>query len=594
MSNIVRKFGIWRRLYLDAYGRYSGQIGILALSSLLGGLLEAIGVNAVIPLFSLVDKSPTPVSDAISRFIEKIFLVAGWDFRIRWLLVFMVVLFTAKAAIVLFNRYLSAKIMADYEKKERTELFSLLLSSRWTHLSKQKLGFVNEVVLNDINRSSGNLYHFGSFCVALSSLLVYSALIVNISVPVTLASIAFGGLILFLFHPLLRMYRTVSGTIAKKYKHVSHFVSESLIGMKTVKSASAEAPVRERGVTFFDTLKTLRIRAEVLRNLVSVLPQPLAMLFIVVAFSLLYKTQAFNFAAFALVIYAVNRVFSGIQQVQSELQEFNSRFPHLASVLEYKSGFRAKQEPDEGRREFIFTRTLEFRDVSFHYDAAPPVLRAIRFSLRKGEVLGIIGPSGVGKTTIVDLCLRLLKPTSGAITVDGADSCDIRLSSWRREVGYVPQEAFLMNDTIENNIRFFDPSITKETLVEAAKRAHILEFIERQRDKWDTNVGERGNRLSGGERQRVALARALARKPQILILDEATSALDNESESLIQKSIDEMKGGITLIIIAHRLSTIAGADRLIALEKGSIVEAGTPAELLKDKESYFSKVYKLS
>ena len=170
---------------------------------------------------------------------------------------------------------------------------------------------------------------------------------------------------------------------------------------------------------------------------------------------------------------------------------------------------------------------------------------------------------------------------------------DIRLRDWRKKVGYVSQDIFLANDTIFNNIRFFDEFISKEQVIQAAKMSHSWDFIQDLPEKFDTVVGERGLRLSVGQRQRIALARVLARNPEILILDEATSALDNESEAAIQRSIESLRGKVTVIAIAHRLSTILDFDKVMVLNDGKIVEQGAPRELLKDTNSQFYKIYTL-
>ena len=205
----------------------------------------------------------------------------------------------------------------------------------------------------------------------------------------------------------------------------------------------------------------------------------------------------------------------------------------------------------------------------------------------------MIGPSGAGKTTFVDLLLRLFEPQEGVVLLNGKSASRINLRDWRKNVGYVSQDVFLLNDTIGNNIRFYDDSVSDADLVRAAKMANIYDFIQAQPQKFLTPVGERGLSLSGGQRQRVALARVLARKPKILILDEATSALDNESELLVQKSIEGLKGEVTIIIIAHRLSTVMISDKLVILDKGRILEEGVPAKFLKDQDSYFAKLYNL-
>ena len=208
-------------------------------------------------------------------------------------------------------------------------------------------------------------------------------------------------------------------------------------------------------------------------------------------------------------------------------------------------------------------------------------------------MVGLIGSSGAGKTTVADLLLRLFRPNSGKILLDGKDIEEINIKSWRKKIGYVSQDVFLLNDTIKNNIKFFDKSVSSEDIANAVEAASARDFIQKLPDGLNTIVGERGIKLSAGQRQRIALARVLARNPEILILDEATSALDNKSELLVQGAIENLKGKVTVLAIAHRLSTVMNSDRLLVLEKGRILEEGAPRQLLKDKDSHFYKMYNI-
>lgn len=582
------------RLLRDAYARYTLEITLVTVLSVVAGILEGIGVNAIIPLFSFVGGQEHTATDAISEAIRRIFSSLQIEYSAKYLLIFIVLLFVAKALFLFVSKYINLRIMVTYELETRRSLMSHLLRSQWLHLRAQKVGFVDQVLITDISRSSGILFHMGSLVVVLISIAVYSILAINISPVIAVLALLFGGGVLLIFKPLFAKYRSLSEKINKKYKIVGHFINEHLIGMKAVKASFAEEGVAAKGNGYIDALRTLRVRGEIIRNITDIALQPLGVFFITGIFAFLFKVGTFDFPSFAVIVYAVNRVFTNIQQLQGEIHDINSRVPHLVSVMQFRKEALAQEEKAGGQKPFVFERSLDLRDVSFSYAVGDASLSHVALSVHKGEMLGIIGPSGSGKTTFVDLLLRLLEPSRGRITLDGQESNDISLRAWRAKIGYMPQEVFLMNDTIENNIRFYDPSISRDAIIAAARRAHILEFIEQQPDGWQTTVGERGTRLSGGERQRIALARALARRPQILILDEATSALDSESEQFIKKSLEELKGSITIIVIAHRLSTVASADRLVVLENGKITEAGKPAELLKDKGSYFTKVYHLT
>jgi subfamily B ATP-binding cassette protein MsbA len=223
---------------------------------------------------------------------------------------------------------------------------------------------------------------------------------------------------------------------------------------------------------------------------------------------------------------------------------------------------------------------IEFDHVSFAYEQSP-VLDDVSFTARRGDVTAIVGASGAGKTTLVDLIPRFYEPTRGSVLVDGVDARHITLKSLRALTGIVSQDTVVFNDTVRNNLAYgIADRCTVEQVVAAARAANAHEFISQLPDGYNTLLGERGTRLSGGQRQRIAIARALLVDPPILILDEATSALDTESERLVQEAIDRLLRGRTVFVIAHRLSTIAHATQILVLDQGRLVERGTHEDLL--------------
>lgn len=292
----------------------------------------------------------------------------------------------------------------------------------------------------------------------------------------------------------------------------------------------------------------------------------------------------------AVIFYAFSRVYAPIKN----LTKINNDLKTLQGSTERVFGIMNTQpsiKDNPGAIELATHKySVEFRNVSFSYEPGNEVLKNISFNVKAGEMVAFVGSTGAGKSTLIDLIPRFYDVTDGTVIVDNIDIRDITIKSLRKQIGIVHQEVLLFNDSIANNINCGFSDMNMEAVIEAAKKAHAHDFIIKFPDGYKTIVGDRGTLLSGGQKQRIAIARAILMNSNILLLDEVASALDAESEELIQKSIESLKGRCTIFAIAHRLSTIRNADRIFVLENGEIVESGTHKELM-NKNGRFRQLY---
>ncbi len=595
MKAIIKKFFQLAATLHKALKGYNFLLFFLVILNIVSGILEGIGINAIIPLFYLLNPTQSfGELDVVSQYVSSFLKFFHLPFSIKMLLILILLLFLVKALVLVAVTYINSYLATDYEKTSRQRLFKLTLAADWPYLLQQRVGHLTQILTVNTNYVAALINSLTNAMTVLVNVIIYVFLIINVSWPVAIATIFFGFFFSLIFKPLFYKSRAYSFKSNVLSKEMAHYIDENVIGVKTIKSMAVEESVFARADKYFKTIKLFQNRIAWFKSLTNVFVQPLGILFILAIFSLLYKFKLFNIGSFAVLIYAINKVFSNVQLLQNQLHSINAGFPYLKNLLDCESALNVSVEPVSGTNIFSFTDAIQFDRVEFNYGAGNAVISDLTFSIPKGQIVGLVGPSGSGKTTIVDLLLRLYKQQSGKIFLDGVDIHTINLKEWRQNFGYVSQDIFLMNDTIENNLRFYDSSLSIERIIEATKVAYIYDFIMSLPDGFQTMVGERGIRLSGGERQRVILARVLARNPKLLILDEATSSLDTESEQLIQKAIENLRGTTTIFIIAHRLSTLRNADHIIAIEKGKVVEQGAPNVLLNNPKTYFYRTYHLA
>lgn len=388
-------------------------------------------------------------------------------------------------------------------------------------------------------------------------------------------------------YPMVRFgnrLRRIATTGQERTADMSTALQETLTGIRIVKGFTRESAEDQR----FARLNEAYFRTNMKSTQVSAITSPVleAVGVIGVAGIIWYGGSQViqggmtpgTFFSFLTAVFLMYTPIKRLASANNTIQQALSAAERVFSVLDVPT----ESATDAGVRDLDGVRsTIELRRVTFQYEGVDAqALQDVSLTVRSGEILALVGSSGAGKTTLVNLIPRFYDPTTGAILIDGVDLREIRLPALRRQIGIVSQETHLFDDTVRNNIAYGKDDVTDEAILEAARAAFAHEFIERLPNGYETLIGENGVKLSGGERQRLAIARALLRNPPILILDEATSSLDTESERMVQMALMNLMKGRTTFVIAHRLSTIQRADRIAVLSRGSLVEVGRHEELL--------------
>ena len=499
---------------------------------------------------------------------------------------FMAVTFLLKNVLIYCKSLVMAVLNLNVVKDLRNQLYNHAMKLPVTYYDRNKSGNLLSIIMNDASSINASMTTtFDRLFIEPMRIVFWISMLLIINVRLTLA--------IFLIFPVIGTVITFIGKAVRRrskrtYEFMAGLVSilhETISGIRAVKMFNMHES------------ETVRFREENRRFIhhsfrstsIGAISSPFTEIMgVVVVIILLWyggkqvlNTRGFgaeDFVRFLIFLFSTFTPLKALTTINNTLQNGFAAAERVFGILD------APQEQlsvPSGERTPPFNRSIEFSGVCFTYPGTgEPVLADLSFTVNKGSIIALVGSSGAGKSTVLDLLPRFYDVTAGSIAIDGADIRTMDLAGLRQLFGIVAQETVLFNETVFNNIAYSRPEAAADQVTDAAKAANALEFIERLPKGFDTVIGERGVMLSGGQRQRLSIARALLRNPPILILDEATSALDTESERLVQSAINNLIANRTAIVVAHRLSTISHADMILVLEAGKVVEQGPHRDLL--------------
>jgi subfamily B ATP-binding cassette protein MsbA len=599
---------------------YWKYILIAVVSTFLYALLNGLSIYLTIPLLDtlFLKGKASPVNNVVKNRINPV--SSGWIHNIKEQIsnAFNSFVFTGDILDILFKictlilaafilknvfHYLQEYFLVYAEqgiiKDIRNKLYEHLHKLPMSYFKNERTGDLISRITNDVTTIQASVSAiFLSLFKEPLTIFVFIFIAVTISWQLTLIS--------FLILPFSIIIIAVIGTkirkqtvfLNKSIGWITTILNETISGIKIVKAFNMEQyeikKFENHTYKYFKRiLKRARLRA-ISGPTTEIIGVTVGIIIIFYGGKLVVVDKELEASKFLGFLFSVFQILPSLKQmsgINNKVQEAIAAGYRIFEVLDQDPAIK---DPENPVPVIDFISGIEFRDVSFKYDDGDElILDNINFQVSKGEIIALVGSSGAGKTTLVDLLARYFDPTSGKILFDGIDIKDMRVYDVRKLLGIVTQETVLFHETVKNNIAYGLKDFPMEKIIEVSKAANAHNFIMELPNKYDTVIGERGTKLSGGQRQRLSIARALLKNPPIMILDEATSALDNESEILVQEAIERLMEKRTAFVIAHRLSTVRNANKIFVLDRGKIVQQGSHDELIKIENGIYKRLYDL-
>jgi subfamily B ATP-binding cassette protein MsbA len=562
----------------------------MVILGVLTALSEGLSISLFIPLIQ--NQMGTQTAGIAGR-LNALFQGIPSEYRLLWIGLSILLCMVLKNVLSYGYLLLSQSVNASIGHRLRCGILRQLLSVSQSYLDTHDSGKMLNALLTETWRVISACTVLSSMMINLCITLIFSGLLLLISWKLTLIT---GCLLLMISQIIQRLTRqteriSTDGTAANE--NLTQRILETFNGLRLIRAFGRESHEQGRFDVASRKVSKAYFKLERISGIVSPLSEVLTVslvLCIVLVTAMRSPGQMAVSFTFVVLLY---RLQPRVKQLDADRVALES---YSASVEEVRSLLDESDKPylrSGARVPASIEQRITFENVSLHYDSGKSAaLEQVTFSINIGETTAFVGPSGAGKSSLINLICRFYDPSSGRLLIDGVPLPELDLAWWRNQIAVVSQEVYLFNASVAENISYGKLNATREELVEAARKAHAMEFIEELPEGFETILGDRGIRLSGGQRQRLALARAFIRDPQILILDEATNSLDLISEGVVQDALKEFGRNRTVLIVAHRISTIEYADKIIVLEAGRVVESGAVTQLLA-AGGLFSRFYAL-
>ncbi len=570
------------RILITIARTYPGQSATMLFALFLAGIAEGFGLTALLPLLGLAFSSHSQAApdqmagltgndSGVGQTVTEALKFVGLEPSAGIFLLVIVLAIILKSALVLVAKKRVGYTVAKVATELRLNLLRALLVARWEYFLRQPVGSLANAIASEAMRASSAYLSGALMTASLIQALVYVIVAMLVSWKAMLACLAAGFIIIVVLGRLVSKAKRAGVRQTKVFQSLLTHLTDSLQSIKPLKSMAREE--------FADTLlqtETNRLNKAMRKQVFSkealrALQEPLIVIFLVVGlyFAMIYLEL--SLASVFTLAFLLARLMGQLGKVQRQYQNMMIAESAFWSLQDKIQDAGENRETTSGGQTPTLEKGIRIDGVSFEYEKDLTVLQNSSLSFPVGSFTTIVGVSGTGKTTVVDLVIGLLQPQAGKIWIDDLPLAEIDLRNWRKMIGYVPQDTLLLHDSVRINVTLGDPALNEEDVVHALRAAGAWDFVRAMPHGMDSSVGERGGKLSGGQRQRIAVARALVTRPRLLILDEATSALDPDSEMAIGRTLQELSGNLTIIAISHQPALAKSADRAYRLQDGKAV-----------------------